>query len=328
MLISVIIPAYNAEKTILATIKSVVLQSYQDIEIIVIDDGSTDNTVAIISALNEPKIKLFSFENEGLPTARNRGIKHSSGELLSFLDADDIWTADKLEKQFNKLQGDQDIGVVYSWTRFIDEENQILYSGLGLNEVLEGDIYPEMLKRNFIRSGSNILMRKDLVNKAGYFDPALKSVEDWDYYIRLASLTKFSCVPEYQILYRKSEKSMTTNVEKMELFSILVVDRAYKNAPQRYQHLKKVSLSNIYFYLSKQFLSYDPFDTSIGLVLRAFKKLAKAIYYNPKIFLNQEFLKSTLKMVLIGFAPKWLSKNIWNFATSLFSKNKFSSETN
>lgn len=328
MLISVIIPAYNAEKTILATIKSVVSQTYKNFEIVVINDGSTDNTVSVVSTVSDPRIKILSFENSGLPTARNRGIDHSSGELLSFLDADDLWTHEKLEKQFNAIQKNKGIGVVYSWTRFIDEANQVMFSGSGLNEVFEGNIYCEMLQGNFIRSGSNILMRKSLINEVGYFDPDLKSVEDWDYYIRLAAVTKFSYVPEYQILYRKSNTSMTTNVGKMEFFSLLVINRAYDNAPSSKQHLKKISLSNTYFYLAKQFLSSDPFDTEFNLILKAFRKLFKAIYLYPKIALRKDFLKSSLKILLIGFTPRWMSKTLCNIATSQFSEDKLNSEIN
>lgn len=326
MVISVVIPAYNAEKTISTTLDSVINQSYKDIEIIVIDDGSTDDTASLVTAVSDSRIRLLSFENGGLPTARNRGIEHSSGELISFIDADDVWANDKLEKQFNKLKGHEEIGVAYSWTSFIDEDNEVLYSGLGLNVVFEGNVYDEILKRNFIGNGSNILMRKALVDKVGYFDASLKSVEDWDYYIRLARATKFSCVPEYQIHYRKSVSSMTTKVDKMEHFSILVINRAYENAPPELQYLKKVSLSTIYNYLSKQLLSYDPFDTSALMIIRAFRKRLKALYFNPKIIFDQDFQRTNLKMFLIFLTPKWVSKTIWRITAPIFPRSELRSK--
>lgn len=95
--ISVIIPAYNSGNTILETIASVLEQTESDFELIVINDGSTDNTLELLETVRDDRLKIYSYPNGGLPTARNRGIANSNGEFISFLDADDLWTKDKLE---------------------------------------------------------------------------------------------------------------------------------------------------------------------------------------------------------------------------------------
>ena len=109
--ISVIIPAYNAEKTIFETIDSIRKQTFEDFEIIVIDDGSEDKTLEIVESIADERIKLFSYPNGGLPIARNRGIEHSLGDFLSFIDSDDLWTPDKLELQLTALLNNGSISI-------------------------------------------------------------------------------------------------------------------------------------------------------------------------------------------------------------------------
>ena len=178
--ISVIVPVFNGEKTISETIRSILNQTFQDLEILIINDGSTDNTLEILSEFEDERIKIFSYENGGLPVARNRGIEQSSGDFVTFLDADDLWEPEKLEEQLKSLRHNPKAGVSYSWTSFIDENSQFLYAWEPV--YYSGDVYPDLLLRNFISSGSNIMIKRSVIEKAGYFDPNLKSVEDWDYY--------------------------------------------------------------------------------------------------------------------------------------------------
>src|SRR5690242_20728341 len=98
--ISVIIPVYNGERTILETIASVQQQTFSDFELIVINDGSTDRTLELLNSVEDPRLKILSYSNGGLPVARNRGISHATGEFITFIDADDLWTSDKLEAQY------------------------------------------------------------------------------------------------------------------------------------------------------------------------------------------------------------------------------------
>jgi glycosyltransferase involved in cell wall biosynthesis len=128
-LISVIIPAYNAQKTIRETIESVLNQTFKDFEIIVIDDGSQDSTVEIVSAFSDPRLRLFSYPNAGVSATRNRGLAQANSEFISFLDADDLWTPDKLEAQLRALEANPQAAVAYSWTDYIDESSQFLHPG-------------------------------------------------------------------------------------------------------------------------------------------------------------------------------------------------------
>ncbi|MGA9379390.1 MAG: glycosyltransferase family A protein, partial [Phormidium sp.] len=128
-LISVIIPVYNGEKTIRETIESVLNQTYKNFELIVINDGSQDATLEVVSAIEDQRLKVFSYSNAGLSASRNRGIFQANSEFITFLDADDLWLPDKLESQFNALQNNSEAALAYSWTNYIDESGKFLYPG-------------------------------------------------------------------------------------------------------------------------------------------------------------------------------------------------------
>ncbi|MFB2938274.1 glycosyltransferase family 2 protein [Aerosakkonemataceae cyanobacterium BLCC-F154] len=311
--ISVIIPAYNAEKTILETIQSLQKQTFSDFEIIVINDGSIDGTLELLHSINEPRLKVFSYPNGGLPVARNRGINHATGEYITFIDADDLWTPDKLADQLAALQEHPEAGVAYSWTAFIDENSEFLYAWEPI--YYQGDVYPTLLLRNFISSGSNILVRREFIDAAGRFDPELKSAEDWDYYIRLAARCQFVLVPKYQILYRRSSGSMTSKVDVMERYIVAVTERAFQQAPEKYQELKNQSLAYTYRFLSQLCIAHV---MNYQGIKQASQKLQKAITLFPKILLERQTIRLVLKVGLMRLIPYQFSRQFTRFLGKLF----------
>jgi len=276
--ISLVIPAYNVERTILETIESVQQQTFSAFEIIVINDGSTDRTLELLESVNDERLKVFSYENGGLPVARNRGISHATGEFIAFLDADDLWTPDKLELQLAALQQHPEAGVAYSWTcDFIDGQKEIHHRYEPVR--FEGNILPELLIRNFLNSGSNPLIRREAIQSVGEFDPTLRSCEDWDFYLRLAAKWKFVVVPKWQIWYRLSPTSMSTKVEIMEMAALTVIERAYRVAPPELQFLRSKTLADLYQYCATQYLRNG---TSVSEINRAVPNIWKAICLYPR----------------------------------------------
>lgn len=247
--ISVVIPVYNGQKTIKQTIDSVLNQSFLDFELLIINDGSTDSTLEVLSQIQDPRLKIFSFPNGGLSASRNRGISLASGEFIAFIDADDLWMPDKLEAQVKALQDNSQAGLAYSWTDFIDENSEFLFAGDRI--FWSGDVAEKMLVCNFLEHGSNPLIRKQAFVEFGVFDESLKAAEDWDMYLRLASRYHFACVPSVQVLYRRSGNSMSTNISKQESASLQVIERAYERVPESLQHLKKETLFTLYLYLTQ-----------------------------------------------------------------------------
>lgn len=283
--VSVIIPAYNAERFILDTIKSIQDQRMSDLEIIVVDDGSTDQTVEYLMTIKDSRLKVFSYPNAGVSIARNRGISLASGKFISFLDADDLWVNDKLELQLKILNECHHISVVYSWTSYLHEGSGKLY--LGQPVFFEGNVYPELLKWNFLASGSNPLIRREAIDKTGGFDPNLPPCEDWDFYIRLAVNHHFAVVPSHQVIYRQSPSSASANkIEFMEKQCLAVLEKSFQEAPQKYQYIKRKSIAWLYEYFTQLYLQNS--NAPDG-VINASKKLGKAVFLYPNILLEGYF---------------------------------------
>jgi glycosyltransferase involved in cell wall biosynthesis len=255
--ISVVIPVYNGEKCIRESVESVLKQTFLDIEVIVINDGSTDTTLEIIQSITDSRLKIFSYINAGLAASRNRGITHSTGEYISFIDADDLWTVNKLESQFQALQENKKAAVAYSWTDYIDDQSKFLKAGRRITAT--GDIYNQLLVVNFLENGSNPLITREALTTVGGFDESLPAAEDWDMWLRLAAGYEFILVPEAQILYRVSVNSMSANLKRQEGACLQVIETAFTHSrATSLQHLKKFSLAQIYKYLTFKALEVPP----------------------------------------------------------------------
>ncbi|KYC40591.1 glycosyl transferase family A [Scytonema hofmannii PCC 7110] len=302
--ISVIIPAYNAEHTILETIKSVQQQTFSDFEIIIINDGSTDRTLEILNAIADSRIKIFSYENGGLPVARNRGIARATGEFLAFLDADDLWTPDKLELQLAALQQHPEAGVAYSWTHFMDEQGKSFHADEPI--YFEGNVYANLLLKNFLASGSNPLIRKQAIESVGEFYPPAGGSADWDYWVRLAERWHFVVIPKPQIFYRQSSSSMSSKMEFMEKCKLIVLERAFQAAPPEFQSLKNQSLANTYQYSAHLCLTRVP---GIDGVKQAGQKLMMAIQAHPQTLLDKKTQKLLLKFLLKRIVSPKIANN-------------------
>jgi glycosyltransferase involved in cell wall biosynthesis len=307
--ISVVIPVYNGELTIKSTIESVLTQTFNDFELIVINDGSTDSTLDILGRFQDSRIKVYSYPNAGLSASRNRGIDQASGDYISFLDADDLWTADKLEAQLNVLRKEPGVSVAYSWTDFIDRAGNLL--GYGIYDTDIGYVFPKLLVFFFIGSGSNALICKNVFEEVGRFDESLVAAEDWDMFLRIAARYNFSVIPKPQILYRITEYSMSSNVIKQEEECMKVVERAYAREPGKsLLHLKKSTYANLYLYLAAHALRGVP-DREKGLIAGRF--LWRSIM-NDLMILKRFSLVSTVifKVLTVIFLPAQKARSFRN----------------
>lgn len=286
--ITVAIPVYNGAKTIRTTLESIIQQSFSDLEIIVIDDGSTDQTADIVRQIDDSRIRLISYPNEGLAASRNRGIHQSQCELISFIDADDLWTADKLADQLAALQTAPKASVAYSWTDCVDQSARFCRRGSHVSA--EGHVYEKLLMGNFLDSGSNALFRKSVFDTVGRFDVSLKAAEDWDMFLRVALDHTFAVVPKVQVLYRLSPQSMSANLERQERESLKVLTQAFARKPGLSWRQKRKSLAQMYRYLT--FKSLESCATRQQAWI-AGKYLSQAIYQDPlqlkpiRLFLSQ-----------------------------------------
>lgn len=184
-LVSIIMPAYNAERYIKEAIESVLNQTYKNIEIIVINDGSTDNTEEILRPYFKNKIiRYYKQQNAGIGAARNYAIKLSNGKFITFLDADDIYLPEKVEAEAEVLARFCDYGIVYcNLKHFFDGKPDKLLQHQ--YDFQSGDVFRELLKRDFINPTS-VMIRKEVIDRFGSFDSAMRHAEDWDLWLRLS----------------------------------------------------------------------------------------------------------------------------------------------
>lgn len=305
-LISVVIPVYNGEKTIRETIESVLNQTLADFELLIIDDGSQDSTLEVVASIKDPRIKVFSYPNANQAVSRNRGLSHAVGEYISFIDADDLWTPDKLEAQLTALQKDPQAALAYSWTDSIDEAGQFFRVGGHRSE--SGNVFILLALNDFIESGSNPLIRKQALIEAGGFDAALTPAEDWDMWLRLASRYHFVVVPLVQILYRVRANSSSTNVAKMEASSLRVIERTYMLAPESMQHLKRVTIGNRYKYLTFKALDGYPVWHKGFTALRFF---GNAVKNDPVLLKHKRVVaKVLLKSAIVSLFPPQVAQRL------------------
>ncbi|MBO0349487.1 glycosyltransferase [Phormidium pseudopriestleyi FRX01] len=316
-LISVIIPVFNSQKTINETIGSVLKQTLSNLEVIVINDGSTDEGLEKIATIKDPRVQVFSYPNAGVAVSRNRGIERARGEYISFLDADDLWTPDKLEAQLKALQENPPAAVAYSWTDYIDEAGNFLYHGSHIT--VNGDVTAKLLFKNFIENGSNPLIRRHALVEVGEFDSSLPPAEDWDMWLRLAARYHFVAVPHPQILYRMSAGANSANISKMETQGLKVIHHALSLTPDSLQSLKKPSIANFYQYLTFRVLTGNPSRTQCLSAARCF---GYAIINDPGMLQRQNRLMSIVFLKIIAgiLLPPQQARKLLKMLKERFSK--------
>lgn len=201
--VSVIIPSYNRGYCIAQCLRSVLNQTFSDFEIIVVDDASDDDTRDQVLSIADARIRYIAHgTNQGGAVARNSGIGIAQGEFVAFLDSDDHWQPDKLEKQIATLRRlGPKWGLSYTWLSCVDDDGA---ETLRINPEIEGECFDEMLVSNFIGSFSNIVVRKSLLIEVGALDESFRSCQDWDLFIRLTRRASVHCLREYAVCYLQS----------------------------------------------------------------------------------------------------------------------------
>lgn len=235
-LVSVILPAYNAEKSIDETLTSILNQSYKNLEIIVINDGSQDQTSMIVKAFMETDDRIFLIEQEnaGVAAARNAGIQQAQGELIAPIDADDLWYPAKIEKQVNCFsQAPDSVGLVYTWTAHIDHLGHVI--GYHKAEA-EGYVLRTMFDQELIGNASVPMMRRSCLEHIGLYDVSLRNqnaegLEDFDLYLRMAEHYEFRVVPEVLVGYRHLLGSMSRNLDRMSRSYNVVIQKLKTRQP-------------------------------------------------------------------------------------------------
>ncbi len=241
-LISVIIPCYNTERYVGLAIQSVLDQTFRDFEIIVVDDGSTDNSASIIKSFKDERVRYVYQKNGGLSNARNTGIKKAKGRFIALLDADDVFLRNNLQVCYDYIKGKDDIGLVTGSFQRIDSNGKVLTSFRKMKTTV---INPEeqIVNNKLIPTGN--LIRKDVIEKIGGFNEKLRASEEWEFHTRLCfSGKKCVIIPPLTYQYRETAGSITSNVENLTKKRFEALEEIF-SLPEalKFQHLKSEAKS-------------------------------------------------------------------------------------
>ena len=268
-LVSVIIPNYNYANYLREAIDSVLNQTYQNIETIVVDDGSKDNSRDVLESYGK-EIKAIFQQNQGVSAARNNGTAESKGDYLAFLDADDVWLSKKIEKQIEKFAEDKELGLVHVGVEEINDKGDFLNERI---DGMEGWVADELLlfRRSVYLGGcSGMMIPRKVFDEIGGFDLQLGTSADWDLCYQVGSRHRFGFVPDILMKYRIHSSNMHSNIAPMEREMLIGYEKAFKINDEKVQKLKRAAYGNLHQVLAG---SYFRAGNYAAFIRTAFKSL-------------------------------------------------------
>lgn len=236
-LVSVVIPTYNGARYIREAVNSALAQKYQPLEVIVVDDGSTDNTADVLKPVID-RIRYIKKANGGPASARNAGIKEAKGEFIAFLDGDDVWESHKLTWQMPAFE-DANVGLVYADASVIDVDGKLLENNSHLVKS-EGLVFENLFRKNFIPT-STVVVRKSCIEEAGYFDEdrELVSVEDYDLWLKIAARHPIRYIDMILTKYRRHPHNISTDLARSYFGEKKVLENALKTFGDQFPLIRK-----------------------------------------------------------------------------------------
>lgn len=292
MIVSVVIPTYNRAEMVERAVRSVLAQTYPDLDVIIVDDCSTDNTLERVNQLQQTdrRIRYLRHENNrGAQAARNTGINSAIGEFVAFLDSDNEWLPQKIEKQLALFTHQMDIpGMVYCGFSRVNNLQEVIHE---YKPEFRGYLYPQVL-RSWLTDTSTIIVRKEFLEQVGGFTDGLKAYHEWDLCIKLSKICVFDFIPEFLAVYHEHalptiSKDLLRDAVGYERVVDLYHDEIVQNCG-------KNTLSDHYLKLARLFIQAGQFSTGKKYFLESMK-------FNP---LN---LKSLLHFIatLLGKDAYW-----------------------
>ena len=292
-LVSVIIPAFNAAEYIRETLHSALAQTYQALEVIVVDDGSTDATGSIVEefAKKDARVQLVKQCNAGVGAARNTGIRMARGEYIAPLDADDIWFPEKLEKQVARMEHyGEETGMVYCWSILVDKDGG--FKGFGFPSTAQGRLPDTSLLEFNTENASVPLFRTTALARVGLYltraeQGGAQGCEDWDLNIRIAEAFSIGLVPEFLVGYVRAGSSMSVDGKGMAASFSVVMQRARQRNPDLPDATFRGTARDFYLFL----VDWAHYSSR-------FYCMKKAICVDPALLLKTATLKRLIKIQL------------------------------
>lgn len=325
--VSVVIPMYNVEKYIEQSINSVLKQTYHHFELILVDDGSTDNTLNLINNFDDPRIRVIRQANRGLSGARNTGIDAARGGYVALLDADDYWAPTKLTKHIKHLNSNPKVGISYCPSLFISEEGELL--GVGQFPKLKNVTKQHVFCRNPIGNGSSPVIRRSLLSEIAffgekrdkyrrmYFDESLRQSEDIELWTRIAVNTKwqFEGIKTPLTYYRVNNSGLSADTDKQFISWQHAVMLNHDADPSFFNNFYSLAKAYQLRYLARRAVQSQSKIT-------AFKLIHQAIFCNYRIIMQEPSRTlMTLCCAWLKFLPNSIYSRLERFAMTNFGNN-------
>jgi glycosyltransferase involved in cell wall biosynthesis len=271
--VSAVIICYNGERFVLEAIRSALAQVGVDLEVIVVDDGSTDRSADFARGIHDPRLRVIEKENGGPNSARNLGAKEARSPWIAFLDCDDWWGPRKLQHQLAAVCGNPDVALIHSSAILLAADGHEIAR---LPAIARGWILPELVVNNVITAGgSSALVRRNALEEVGWFDESLELAEEWECWMRIAARYPVATVTEQFDVYKlMREKSYGSDAERMLVNSLIVLDRAFATFASGLVALRGRAEANAYYLAA---LNFNAAGDAVG-ERRALRRLLR---YRP-----------------------------------------------
>lgn len=325
--VSVIVPTYNVEKYISSAVLSVLNQTYENFELLIIDDGSPDRSVEICQQFTDPRIKIISQKNRGLAGARNTGIRHAQGEYLAFLDGDDFWEPEMLAKNVAHLESSPDVGVSFNRSAFVDQKGNPL--GTYTMPQLENIDLVCLLRGSPIGNGSAVVIRREVFeairfqdNLYGtvedfYFDDRFRQSEDIECWLRIILQTpwKIAGIPDVLTCYRVNTTGLSANFIKQLSSWEKVFEKTRSYAPEKVAPLENMARAYQLRYLARSAVRMRVGDSAFQLINRALSTYWQIVLEEPK-----RTILTLIAAYLLRFLPQSIYQKIDALAAQKLGK--------
>lgn len=305
--VSVILPVYNGARYLRETLSSVLGQSMADLEVVAVDDGSTDESGAILEGIDDPRLIVTHQENRGISATRNAAIRAARAPFVAFIDQDDLWAGEKLEKQLAAFGDDPEVGLVHCQAGRIDEHSKKLSGGpVVAASWLAGDVRRMMLVGNAVPGTAAVVVRREVFDEVGYFDEELNGADDWDMWSRIAARYRFAYLPEALAFTRLHPANTSTDVERMRADSLRVMEKLYADpemvrgiGPRELEKLRRKGRARLHAYCATWLIRTGRTRAASADLWRAFRQHPLKPRHSVLLFFS-----------LLGWVPGFVKRRL------------------
>ncbi len=300
--VSVITPAYNSSQYISKAIESVLNQTFPDLEMIIVDDGSLDRTRAVVEGYvkkHPEKIKYIYQSNQGAGAARNHGLRNAKGEYIAYLDADDIWAHEKLQKQVDYLDEHPEISLTFTNAHVV-KNGQITrtYTREEDKRQLNNDLFYNLFFRNFI-CFSSVVFRRPVIDQVGFFDESLWNTQDFEWLVRVVRRYQVAYIEECLVTYLVHETNVSKRLDIRHQNGIAILEKNLAQYPDMYEKMGK----RLKTHIPQRYFEFGYALFERGEFQRARQQFLHTIVYNP-FYSVKPYLYFLLSLLPIGIVSK------------------------